>query len=95
MKKIEDLKYGVLCDKIIEEFNAISENGAAIIFIGPVSAPYSQNGTVTQRVLVFMGLYDNETGEPYSQKWVMFWDTGKVEFNTLAPIGGRDYDCED
>ncbi len=91
MKKIENLTVKSLDKKIRAEFETISENGASIIFVGPISEPFDYDGTPTQQVLVNMGLYDNNTGYPYSQLWDMYWDTNEGVFHTLKAAGEKNY----
>ena len=94
MKLLENLSLKNLLARIEKEFNKITNGnyGSVISIIAPCFLePKEIYGAFSQELTVLLGLYDEETGAPYSQEWSLFWNCEGGHFDVMQPNSERNY----
>lgn len=94
MKLLENLSLKNLLARIEKEMNAITNGnfGSVVSVIAPCFLePEELYGALTQELTLVLGLYDEESGAPYSQEWSFFWNCEKGGFDIAQPNSERHY----
>ena len=94
MKLLENLSLKNLLARIEKEMNAITNGnfGAVVSVIAPgFVKPVALYGALTQELTLILGLYDEESGAPYSQEWNFYWNCEKGGFDIAQPNSEREY----